>query len=190
MSWIPPVPDPALLAGHGIVQICWVVPSLDDAIARWRQSFGIGPWLIMDSAGTADRRYRGQPTDLAYRAALVQSAGVHVELIEQTSTGPSPFREVVPEGRTGLHHVAIVAADYDGELARFAALGLSTAYEARFDDVRFAFVDTTPLLGFMVEVYDDQPMLREMMAIPGRLAKGWDGTTDPVRTIEQVLAVG
>jgi catechol 2,3-dioxygenase-like lactoylglutathione lyase family enzyme len=176
-----------LLAGRAIVQACWIVPALEPAIARWRAAFGIGPWLVVDSKGTVDKLYRGRPTDIEYRAALVQSGEIQVELIEQTTPGASCFRDVVPEGRIGFHHVAFIADDYEAELDRFKSQGFAVAYQAGFGDMRFAQIDTADILGFMVEVFEDKAALHQSMGLVRSLSAGWDGVTNPVRTIEEIL---
>ena len=77
-----PFPDSPLLAHRRIEQVCWVVPDLEAAIARWRAAYGLGPWLVVGSEGTEDKRYRGRPTDVVYRAALTQWGDIQLELLE------------------------------------------------------------------------------------------------------------
>ncbi len=174
-----------LLADRAIAQTCWVVPDLEAAMAGWSAAAGAGPWLVMDSRGTVNPRYRGQPTDVFYRAAMAQCGDVQIELVEQPGDAPSCFRDVVPAGRTGFHHLAFVSGTFDDELARFARGGFTPAFEGGFGDMRFAMMDTLAATGFMIEVLEDTPSLAFAMGLVRRLAEEWDGTSDPVRRIEE-----
>ena len=114
------------------------------------------------------------------------SDGLMVEFVQQNNAGPSPFRDLYPEGsgRWGLHHVALFVDDVDGELDRYAAAGHPVALRAEMNDgFVFAFADTTAMLGHMTELYAPVPALLDFYAMVADAASDWDGD-DPIRTID------
>lgn len=66
---IPPLPE--------ISHIGFVVDDLEDAMDRFHDFFGIGPWLRYDYEPPrfTDRRYRGEPTAYSMRIALSDVGG-------------------------------------------------------------------------------------------------------------------
>src|SRR3546814_9718551 len=76
--------------------------------------------------------------------------------------GPSVYRDTVAPGATGLHHVAIIAGDFDAALGHYTAQGFEVGADGRFGDMRYAYVDTSPALGHMVEIVEDKPAIREI----------------------------
>jgi hypothetical protein len=86
-----------------LVQNAWVVPRLEDAIPGW-VALGVGPFFVLERA-YPQALYRGTPVPLSFRAALAQAGDIQIELIEQTSDGPSAYRDMVPAGATGFHHM-------------------------------------------------------------------------------------
>ena len=48
--------------------------------------------------------------------------------------------------------------------------------------MRIAWYDTRPLLGCMVEVYEDSPLMRKFYRRVAAASVGWDGT-DPLRLL-------
>ena len=50
----------------------------------------------------------------------------------------------------------------------------------RYGDVRFAFVDTRPALGCMLEIITDSPLIRAIYGAVRKASDRWDGS-DPVR---------
>ncbi len=66
------------------------------------------------------------------------------------------------------------------EIARYQALGAPVAFSGVSRGMRFAYVDTSSMLGIMVELLEDVPSVRNGFALVADAGRNWDGT-DPVR---------
>lgn len=158
-----------------IIQYAWVVPDLEAAIHEWHRTLGVGPFLVNRNIPIVDPRHRGRPRAVPFSTAVAQSGSAQIELVEQHDDGPSAFRDTVPKGVTRLHHVAIVTDDYDGMLRRYA--DVPVAADGRLGAIRYCYLDTSPQIGAMLEILDDQPQLRAFFGAIRKAAERWDGDT-------------
>jgi hypothetical protein len=167
----------------GFMQMCWVVPDLDRAIADWAGTAGIGPFFVFDQVLFDDPVYRGQPaTSPDIRAAMAQAGDLQIELVELRHSGPSVWTDVVGPGGSGLHHAALVCEDYDAEVAAYLAAGVEVAFSGLMMGAPVCWVDTTRRLGFMIELITANPVAAGVFAMFREAAETWDGK-DPVRRL-------
>lgn len=161
---------------HRIVQNAYVVDELDEAIERWHEAWGIGPFFVRRHLRLERVTYRGRPARLDFSAAYVQVGPIMVELVQQHDDEPSAFRDMYAFGQQGLHHVAIVPDDYASCLAHFMDSGCGIATEMHTRAGRgAALVDTRALLGHMTEVYFPTPGLTRLYEDVAQAARHWDG---------------
>jgi 4-hydroxyphenylpyruvate dioxygenase-like putative hemolysin len=149
-----------ILPGNSIVQIAWVVNDLSSAVARFRKTLNTGPFTFIEHVQLNDFKYRGKASSADYSMAVVQAGDVQLELIEQHDDAPSVYRDLYPRGKEGFHHVAVFVPDVTAEVARYAALGLEIGCTGRFGDCDIAYVDSSPVLGHMVEILPDTAVMR------------------------------
>ena len=167
---------PSLLNRARIIQNAYIVNDLEAACKRWNAIYGIGPFLITEHLPLEEARYNGHIIDLDFSAAFSQSGDLNIELIEQHNDGPSGFRDMYPKGHEGLHHVAVICDDYDAEVARFEAAGYPATMQFQLGpDFSVSFVDTRGAFGHVVELYQDNPGLRDLYDTVRRSAEHWDG---------------
>ncbi len=174
-----PAAVPAQLIGGPIIQMCWVVDDIASAVDRWVDAVGAGPFFLAAHIQFGDLTYRGQPAELDQSSALGQWGPVQVELLEQHCTNPSGVTEMLTTGHIGPQHVTWYAPDLDAEGARLAASGFDEVMTASLPvmgDMRIAWYDTRALLGSMVEVYEDSPLMRRFYKKVADAAVGWDGS--------------
>jgi catechol 2,3-dioxygenase-like lactoylglutathione lyase family enzyme len=162
-------------------QASWVVPDLEAAMHRWLDVAGTGPFFVNAHVQVSNPRYRGQPTSFDYSLALAQAGPLQIELIEQHDDEPSVYRDSVPRGQEGFHHMAYFADDIVAEFARYRDLGVTLVFEGQFGDMRLGYFDTRPQLGFMVEVLEHRPDIDRLFAHIADAAEDWDGS-DPIRS--------
>lgn len=167
-----------------IIQIAWVVPDLEAAAWRWHRTMGIGPFLVNRHITIGNPLYRGQPQATDFSTAIAQAGPVQIELVEQHDDTPSCYRDTVPRGSEAMHHVAIMVADYAAALASYTAQGFAVASEGEFGDVRFAYVDSSPSIGHMIEILEDKPGIQRFFGAVRRAAEGWDG--DPATLLREL----
>ena len=171
--------DPAVFGP--VVQIAYFVPDARSAARRMVALHNAGPFHVIDEIELAWGEVRGEPCDFLHTSAYGQWGPVMMELVQQDREGPSPFREMYPPGRFGLHHMAVMVDDFQAALRRVRDANLVLAARAKtLTGTEFAFVDTVGELGHMIEIYEATPALREFYESVRRSAEGWDGS-DPVR---------
>jgi len=164
-----------------IFQNAWVVPDVESACMQWVNELGVGPFFITEYRDAfSDTTYRGEPAKLDMIVALAQAGQVQIELI-QPLVETCAYRDSVPAGRVGFHHMCVWTHDIDADSAYFDALGYPTANRGRVGEVGFAYFDTRPLLGCMLEVVSHDASVVERFADIAAAAVAWDGA-DPIRS--------
>jgi hypothetical protein len=163
-----------------VIQNCWVVPDVVEAARGWIK-LGVGPFFVFD-VDVPGALYRGKLTPLHFSVAIAQAGPVQIEFIHQRSDGPSAFRDVVPAGRSGFHHVCRAFGDYEETRAELQRQGVPIVTEGGVDGARFCFADTRLLIGCMLEVVDDGKTGRWLVATVRDAALGWAGQ-DPIRQL-------
>lgn len=165
------------------MQMCWIVPDLDAAIANWLASTGAGPFFVFSDVHFTDSFYRGQPLDVApHRAAIGQHGDMQIELIQPLDDSPGIWNEVVPHGGFGFHHTGLYCTDYEGEKAAYLAQGADLAFEGLMMGAKTCYLDTVRTLGFMTELITVNPIAEQVFGAFRSAAQAWDGS-NPVRTL-------
>ena len=165
------------------MQMCWVVPDIHSAVNNWINSTGVGPFFVFEKVTFDNPIYRGRPTqNVDITAAMAQAGDVQIELVCQNDDRASIFRDVVPAGKAGFHHVAAYCHDYDAELAAYTGSGADVAFSGLMMGARTCWVDTTAKLGFMVELIEANPIADAVFAQFRAAAQHWDGK-NPMRTL-------
>lgn len=158
------------------MQVCWVVPDLRGAIDSWVRSAGVGPFFWFDGVACSDGRYRGTPAEFpAVTAAIAYAGELQIELVCQDNDEPGVFRDLFGPGQAGLHHMALICTDYESERDAYIDAGAELAFEGRIGNSRTCWVDTTPTLGFMVELLEPSEMREKGFAAMRAAAESWDG---------------
>ena len=134
-----------------IFQNAWVVDDLEAACTSWAKELGIGPFFVTEYRGVFEEvTYHGQPGQLDMMVGLAQAGPVQIELI-QPLVEKCAYRDSVPSG-TGFHHMCVWSEDFAQDLQTFSQAGYGAVNTGRVRDVAFAYFDTRPLLGCMMEI--------------------------------------
>ncbi len=162
---------------RAFMQMCWVVPDLKTAIDSWVTSAGVGPWFWFDGVPFVEGRHRGTPAEFPTCSAAIAYAGdMQLELVCQENDEPGVFRDVFGRGEYGLHHMALLCNDYELERDTYRAAGAELAFEGRAGTSRTSWVDTSPTLGFMIELLEPSEPRLAFFDNMRAAAKSWDGT--------------
>lgn len=169
-----------------VFQLAYVVEDVAAAIAHWTRTLGIGPFFMFPLPLTLDwlelDGRRVDEHDILSAAALAWSGDVQIELLAPGSA-PSPYREFLNAGRSGVQHVGMYATDYDRQMADARAAGITVAMEGVLPLSRFAYLRTdTVFAGTMLELIEPQPAMIELFDQIRDASRGWDGR-DPVRQL-------
>lgn len=172
---------PLLPSSRHFVQAAWVVPDLEAAIMHWVKTAGVGPFFTIRRRREDGAVYRGRPAQTPNCvAALAQAGDLQIELVCQLDDEQSIFRDLVPAGRTGFHHMAIYSHQYGEDIAAYERAGAERAYVAPGNQI--CWMDTSPELGFMVEIMSANPVFDGFFARIRSAAENWDGR-DPIREL-------
>jgi hypothetical protein len=162
---------------RSFMQVCWVVPDLRAAIDGWVGSAGVGPFFWFDGVTFTDGHYRGQPAEFPrVTAAMAYSGDVQIELICQDNDDPGVFRDLFRPGEFGFHHMAMICKDYEAERETYIEAGAPLAWEGVTGTSRTSWVDTSPTLGFMVELLEPSATREAWFSHMRQAAETWDGT--------------
>lgn len=168
---------------RNVFQNAWVVDDIDAAMKKWVDELGVGPFFVAEHGALfTDVRYRGQPGELSMTVALAQAGPLQIELIQPTTEQPCAYRDSVAPGATGFHHMCVWTHDIQADTAYFEQLGYPAANIGKAGFAWFAYYDTRPLLGCMLEVVEYKPEIEAMFGRIARAGADWDGKR-PVRTM-------
>jgi hypothetical protein len=174
--------DPAL-RNKRYMQLCWVVPDLEAAIGNWVRTTGAGPFFVFGEVHFEDSNYRGTPMDVApSRASIGYLGDMQIELVQPTEDSPGIWRDVVPFGQAGFHHVGLYCQDYEAERAATLAAGNEMAFEGLMMGAKTCYIDTVGTLGFMTELITANPVAEMVFGQIKGASEGWDGS-DPIRSM-------
>lgn len=136
-----------------ISQIGIVTRNIDNAVKKYWETLGIGPWKIhrYEPPDLRDTKLRGVPTEYSMKIALAKVGGIELELIEPLK-GPNIYEEFLKRGG-GFHHIAKYQKDdVKGELDAFEAMGIKVLMSGKCKGVEFYYLDTEPILGIIYEL--------------------------------------
>ncbi|NEW55119.1 VOC family protein [Nocardia cyriacigeorgica] len=163
-----------------VMQVGYVVADLDTAIQQWVGSTGIGPWTVFRGA-SLDGRYAGSDTTVTMDVAMGYSGGIQIELMQITSTTPSPYADESGEPKLGPHHIAWITDDLDASVAQAQERGLTVLFAATGPGTQIAYLHSPAQQGIVFEYIQSEGM-REMVAHGIEQARTWDGS-DPIRRV-------
>ena len=166
---------------RSVFQNAWVVDDFEATCMKWVNEMGVGPFYVNEYARDlfTNVSYRGEPAELAMFVAIAQAGPLQIEIIQPTIERCA-YRDSIPAGTDGFHHMCVWTHDIDADTEYFEALGYPTANRGSVGDIHFAYYDTRPLMGCMLEVVNQSEGIVERFDMIARAAEGWDGK-DPIR---------
>jgi methylmalonyl-CoA/ethylmalonyl-CoA epimerase len=115
-----------------IKQCAIVVHDLDEAVRRWTERLGLGPWTAyrLEPPLLKEMRYHDEPVEFSLRHALAWQGELQFELVEPLD-GPSIFADHLAAHGEGLHHVGRYVPDHAAAVAQALAAGFTALQSAR-----------------------------------------------------------
>lgn len=171
------------LPAYPVAQVAYFVSDITSAAARMATTFGAGPFYIVEQIELAWAEHRGESCRFVHSSAYGQWGNVMMELVQQDSVGPSPFRDLYQPGEEGLHHIATMVSSLSEAGDRYAAAGIPLATRSMTESgTEFWFLDATSQMGHFIEVYEKTTQLSDFYNFIAQAAEGWRGQ-DPVRKL-------
>ncbi len=165
-----------------IRQAGYVVRDIDSRLGFLSEKVGIGPWFVARNVRLPVCIYRGEPIEMEMHAALANSGGHQIELIQQVSPSPSIYTEWLdryPDG-SPLQHVSSWEEDFDGAVARGREKGWIMIQEGRSAYGPFAYMEHPDDPKLVFEITRKGPERRSVFEQISQAAAEWDGA-DPIR---------
>src|SRR5215203_3899710 len=109
-----------------------VVRDLDQAMERYTNELGIGPWAAYTFTPDwiRDMTFRGKEQSYAMKLAICNVGQVMYDLLEPVR-GPNSYEEFLNEHGEGLHHLGYFVGDIDAEIRNMEAKGYSLLQSGR-----------------------------------------------------------
>jgi methylmalonyl-CoA/ethylmalonyl-CoA epimerase len=139
-----------------ISQICVVVRDIEASLAAYTDNCGWGPWNVYEYAPPLlhDTQLRGEPVEFRMIGAETTVDGLGFELIQPVS-GPSIYQEHLDTHGEGVQHIACMQHSWEDSAAlkaHWAQRGADVLMYGRIgDSIEFYYLDTGPLLKFVME---------------------------------------
>jgi methylmalonyl-CoA/ethylmalonyl-CoA epimerase len=145
----------------GVFQVAVVVRDLDEAVRRYADGYGMGPWRmyrVMQSDREMEVHERPQPT--AFRYALCDVGATNWELIQPLDDA-SIFAEFLRRHGEGVQHVAFTTDDPGAMIEhvrrrRSEDVAVLQSGIARSGDgeLTYTYLNTDPDLGITAELLE------------------------------------
>ncbi len=120
------------------------VPSLDEALAFYRDSLGLQPSAIVEV-----------PHEKV-RVAMLPAGESRIELLEATSAD-SPIARFIEKSGGGIHHIALKVADLSAAVHRMKAEGrrlVTEEIQTGAEGYRYVFVHPKSAGGVLIELIE------------------------------------
>jgi hypothetical protein len=162
-------------------QIGYVVRDIEAAMRHWYQVLGIGPWFYAPKITDQDFAYKGKPSAIERSVALANSGFLQMELVQQRNEAPSMYHDFLRAGHTGAQHVAYWTTNFDADLERHLARGLTIGMSGKVGDGgRYVYFETEFHPGTVVELSEISGPKGVLFRKIREASENWDGR-DPIR---------
>jgi hypothetical protein len=166
----------------GIIQMCYLVPDIKEAMSLWVEKLKVGPWFLLDHFSGTDPKYRGRDSTADVSLAMSFAGHMNIELIQPNDEEPSVYREWIERRGYGFHHWGCATANFDRDMQQHQDAGHDLVFLAGVPSGgRVAYMDTTAVMPGYVELIELGGGFEQTFSKFYRASIGWDGT-DPVRS--------
>ncbi|MDO8490623.1 MAG: VOC family protein, partial [Dehalococcoidia bacterium] len=137
-------------------QVGLVVKDLQKSMESMWNSFGIGPWsvYVYPASSLREMTYRGQKGRFGMQVARAKRGAMEMELIQPTE-GENSYSDFLKERGDGIHHLGwLIVPNLAETIKAMAQAGFPCLMTGRTYRSRFAYFDTSSVLGTMLEGYE------------------------------------
>lgn len=163
----------------------YLVDDIEATVNRLVDQLGAGPFFLIEDVQLENLLSRGGPAEFVHNAAFGSCGGGTIELMETVSLAPERVEEGFSGPRPRIHHVAYAVPSTEVADLRswLDERGLPQYLSARTGEVDNTFHDASTVLGHDLEIHVDSQGLRDLFAMVGGAAEGWNGS-EPLRPVE------
>jgi catechol 2,3-dioxygenase-like lactoylglutathione lyase family enzyme len=138
-----------------VFQICFVTADMDKT-KSWLAGLldmPVPETIVSGTREEAETEYLGQPSVARCKLAFFEMGNTTIELIEPDQH-PSCWRDFLDRNGPGCHHIAFKVGGMKRKIATFEKGGHPLLQKGEFEGGRYAYVDTEPQLGILVELLE------------------------------------
>jgi methylmalonyl-CoA/ethylmalonyl-CoA epimerase len=148
---------------QNVFQIGFVVPDIHKGMAFFKDKLGVPEFLFLEDPGLEDETYLGKPAPLTVHLAFGWCGDTQIELIEPIAgvSTYSKFLDHNPQG--GMHHYCAEVGNYAQGVKDMESRGFPLVQSGRHNETRFAYFDTTGVIGALTEIVYLQPEEKAFM---------------------------
>jgi catechol 2,3-dioxygenase-like lactoylglutathione lyase family enzyme len=180
-----PVPETLKLSSliGSSMQMSYVVPDFEAALAFWTENLGVGPFVVIENA--ADDRYvfyQENKTTVKMSLAFSYVGEMQIELVHASALEPTPWTDFLAAGREGLHHVGFWPHDFERACAEMETKGFKTEswIQTHEGQISSRYFSGPAHLGVLVELAPNTAARNRYFGGIKALSVGWDGSR-PIR---------
>jgi hypothetical protein len=155
-------------------QVAYMVEDIDSSTKHWSEIVGVGPWTIYRNVGLK-AQWRGQDTDLKINVGLSYRDGLQVELIQPVSKAISPYQHDDGRIKVGMHHMAWTTQDFERDLAKAKAQGLTQVFAATNSVTKVAYFEAPNEPGVLIEMIEVNDQMQAGFDQGIAASRAWDG---------------
>ncbi len=149
--------DSRLLDMDEVMQICFVTDDVDKT-AAWFSELTGKPMPAESRAAdpeVAQAVYNGRPADVGCKIRVFKFGNIDVELLEP-GPEPSAWRDLLEDKGPGCHHIALRTRNMTKRGGYLEGKGHRLLQRGEFNggNGRYAYYDTVPQLGAMIELLE------------------------------------
>ncbi len=141
-----------------VLQVGVVVSNVDEAVRKYADEYGIGPWRIWDfnPDTVSEMIIRDKRVNYAMRLALCDIGKVQWELIEPKDD-KSLYAEFLKKHGPGIHHAALGVENYDETMKIMRAKGHQILQGGNWHGFGYTYLSTEDDLNVIAEIYNVSP---------------------------------
>jgi hypothetical protein len=139
-----------------IVQVGIVVRDIEAKASAWAQLLGlpVPEIIVTDPMDVAHTEYQGKPSTAQAKLAFLHMGEVDLELIEPIG-GPSTWQDHLDAHGDSVHHIAFHVRGMQEKLTYLFEKGIPLVQRGDYAGGRYAYVDSVPQLGVIVELLEN-----------------------------------
>jgi catechol 2,3-dioxygenase-like lactoylglutathione lyase family enzyme len=146
------------LGSYGIgnrVQLAFVVRDMEEALNYWVEKLGVKRFVLFQTnAGARRLVYNGHDTQMDMALAFTYLGDTQIELVSPINDEPSPYKDFLDAGRSGLHHIAFWPSEFASECQRLEREGFEEicAFYTPQGEKNVAYYKAPAAVGTIVEL--------------------------------------
>lgn len=136
-----------------IIQIGIVVKDLDKSLEYYYKTIRTGSWDIheLNSETMREATYRGKRSDWSALVAVTMIGDRQLELM-QPLKGPNLYYDFLEKKGEGIQHIKFWEDDCQKSIEEYSKKGITVIQSGKYDEDEFYYLDTEPILGFILEL--------------------------------------